>query len=322
MAVMRLSPAEKLARDLDWNLLRVFLALAEAGSVTGAGERLGLKQPSVSQALRRLEDRVGARLIDRGPGRFSLTPEGDRVLREAREVREAVLRLSESIAEAQAEVSGPVTLAMASHVVCPLLDQTLSAFHRAHPAATLSIEVMASREALARTMTRQVSFAICLLTDTPQPLETTPLYREFFGLFCGPGHPLFGRDGLQLADLQGQDSVSFQTDRMGDALQAVTNLRRAAGLEERTVGQSTHLEEVRRMIVAGLGIGPLPLHVVAEDVATRRLWRLPPLDAPPAIDVHLVWHAKPRHNRAEATLLSQLRKAIAATPMEARIYRG
>ena len=41
---MRLSPAEKLARDLDWNLLRVFLALAEDGSVTRAGERLGLKQ--------------------------------------------------------------------------------------------------------------------------------------------------------------------------------------------------------------------------------------------------------------------------------------
>ena len=66
---MRLSPAETLARDLDWNLLRVFLALAEAGSVTGAATRLGLKQPSVSQALKRLEDRVGHRLADAGVSR-------------------------------------------------------------------------------------------------------------------------------------------------------------------------------------------------------------------------------------------------------------
>ena len=61
----RISAPERLARDLDWNLLRVFLALAEAGSVTGAAERLSLKQPSVSAALKRLEERVGARLIDR-----------------------------------------------------------------------------------------------------------------------------------------------------------------------------------------------------------------------------------------------------------------
>ena len=48
----RISPAERLARDLDWNLLRVFLALAEAGSVTAAASRLSLKQPSVSSALK------------------------------------------------------------------------------------------------------------------------------------------------------------------------------------------------------------------------------------------------------------------------------
>ena len=42
---------ERLARELDWNLLRTFLVLAEAGSVTAAAERLSLKQPTVSAAL-------------------------------------------------------------------------------------------------------------------------------------------------------------------------------------------------------------------------------------------------------------------------------
>ena len=50
------TPAERLARDLDWNLLRTFLVLAESRSVTEAAEKLGLKQPSVSSALKRLED--------------------------------------------------------------------------------------------------------------------------------------------------------------------------------------------------------------------------------------------------------------------------
>ena len=301
---MRLSPAETFARDLDWSLLRVFLALAEGGSVTAAATRLGLKQPSVSQALKRLEDRAGHRLFDRGPGGFSLTAQGLALRPEA---------------EAAGEVAGEVTLALASHVVSPILDAGLRRFHRAHPRATLSIEVLPSREALARLARGQASLAICLMSDPIPALEAQVFYREFFGLFCGPDHPLFGRAGLRLSDLSGHAAVSFQTDRMGDALAAVTRLRARAGLTG-PVGQSTHLEEVRRMIVAGLGIGPLPLHVAAEDVAAGRLWRLPPYKAPPAIDVHLVTNPRARLNRAEAAFLATLRTCLAEHPPEARIY--
>lgn len=316
----RLPPAERLARDLDWNLLRLFLALAEAGSVTGAATRLSLKQPSVSSALRRLEERVGARLIDRGPGHFVLTPAGERLRAEAEEVRAAVLRLAGSLSEAAGQVSGPVSIALASHVVCPLFDRVLADFHRAHPTATLTVEVMASRDALATVANRRASFAVCLVDVRPQALDTVVLYREAFGLFCGPPHPLFGRVDVALADLAGRSAVSFQTDRAGDALHAVAAMRRAAGLDQRVIGLSTHLEEVRRMIEAGLGIGPLPLHVAADDVARGRLWQLPPLSDLPLVDVHLAWHPKARTNPAEAMLLSMLRQAVADTPVGQRIY--
>lgn len=320
MAMAPLSPAERLARDLDWNLLRVFLALAEAGSVTGAAARLSLKQPSVSSALKRLESRVGARLVDRGPGHFALTPAGDRLRAEAEEVRAAVLRLTGALASSAGQVAGPVTIALASHVVCPLFDDTLAAFHRAHPAASFTMEVMASREALGAVSARRASFAICLVSAPPPALETEVLYRESFGLFCGRAHPLYGRPNLTLADLAGQEAVSFQTDRIGDVLQSVTALRQLAGLGERVVGFSTHLEEVRRMIESGLGIGPLPLHVVAADLAAGRLWQLPPYSALPSIDVHLVWNPRARPNPAEAALLAALRQAIATTPLGLRSY--
>ena len=58
---------ERIARELDWNLLRTFVVLAESHSVTDAANQLRLKQPSVSTALKRLEDRVGRKLINRSP---------------------------------------------------------------------------------------------------------------------------------------------------------------------------------------------------------------------------------------------------------------
>lgn len=316
---MRLSPSETFARDLDWSLLRVFLALAESGSVTAAAGRLGLKQPSVSQALKRLEDRAGHRLFDRNAGGFSLTAQGLALLPEAEAVRAAILRAALAMAEAAGDVSGEVTLALASHVVSPLLDEALRRFHHAHPRATISIDILPSREALARVANHQASLAICLLSGPLGPLQSTVFYREFFGLFCGPGHPLFGREKLRLADLAGHAAVSFQTDRMGDALAAVTRLRVRAGLTG-PVGHSTHLEEVRRLILAGIGIGPLPLHVAEDDLNHHKIWRLPPYKTPPAVDVHLVTHPRARPNRAEAAFRTILQDLLADHPPASRIY--
>lgn len=316
----RLSSAERMARDLDWNLLRVFLALTEAGSVTAAAATLSLKQPSVSSALKRLEGRMGTKLIERRPGHFQLTPAGERLRIEAEEVRAAILRLTDAVAEVEGQASGPVTIAMASHVISPHYDRVISDFHRAHPAATFNIEVMASRDALAAVQARRASFAVCLVTNCPAGVESDVLYRELFGLYCGPTHPLFGKRDLGIADLAGLPSVSFQTDRVGDALQPVTEMRRAAGLEERIVGTSVNLEVVRWMIWIGMGIGPLPVHIAEDDVKNGELWPLPPYEGLAPIDVHLAWNPRKRLNSAEAALLGQLRGAIASIPFQERIY--
>ena len=314
------SGAERLTRELDWNLLRTFVVLAQSRSVTDAAQRLRLTQPSISTALKRLEDRIGKRLIDRAPGRFALTPAGELLFREAVEIHGAIYRLSTLMRDMTDEVRGHVRLAMASHVICPLFDRVLAEFHADHPGATLSINVERSADALAAVAARSATAAICLVHRRDPGLEYRRVYREFFGLFCGPPHPLFGRHGLTRADLAGHSTVSFETDRLHDALRSVTMLRAESDLNEQIIGTSSHLEEVRRMVIAGLGIGPLPLHVVARDVADGLLWRLPPYDTPPAIDVQLVWNPKALLNRAEQSFLDRLRARIENTPIEARTY--
>ena len=311
---------ERLARDLDWNLLRTFLVLAESNSVTDAAERLRLKQPTVSNALKRLEDRIGKKLIERSPGRFELTEAGRLLQREVIDIHGMILRLGTVMRDVTDQVRGHVRIAMASHVISPLFNDALTSFHTHHPLATLQIDVSASREATAAVLARRASMAVCLVKDPNPKLEYRRLYREYFGLFCGPTHPLFGRLNLTKQDLVGHSSVSFVTDQMGDALRPVTLMRAAAQLDERVVGTSAHLEEVRRMIVAGLGVGPLPIHVVRRDIEDGLLWRIPPYEDPPAIDVHVLWNPKAKMNRAESALLESLLEQINITPIEQRTY--
>ncbi|WP_112323165.1 LysR family transcriptional regulator [Oceanibium sediminis] len=312
--------AATVARQLDWNLLRTFVVLSESASVSDAAGRLGLKQPSVSAALKRLEMVLGKQLIDRGPGRFALTEAGEMLRREAMEINGQVLRLATLMRDVTDEVTGDVRIALASHVVCPLLDDALGDFHRTHPKATLSIAVHSSIDAIDAVASGRAAFAVALVRNHSPKLEYARLYRERFGLFCGPNHPLFGRPGLKPEDLAGFTAVSFDTDRLQDVLRQVALLRARVNLSDQIVGTSSALEEVRRMIIAGLGIGALPVHVAARDVRDGLLWPLPPHENLPAVDVYLTHNPKARLNRAEAALLGMVLKRIADVPMAERTY--
>jgi DNA-binding transcriptional LysR family regulator len=314
------TPAPRTAWQLDWNLLRTFMVIVQEKGVTAAADRLLLKQPTVSNALKRLETTLGRRLIDRGPGHFRVTEAGELLYQECVEIFGSVARLSVLMREVTDEVTGHVTIAVASHVVCPLFDEVLAEFHSRHPKATMSIEVATSVVVIDHVLRKQATLGICLVHRQLPQLEYRRLFREHFGFFCGPRHRLFGRAGLALSDLKGETSVSFKTDRLSDALRPVALIRAAAQLEDRVVGLSSHLEEVRRMIVAGLGIGPLPIHVVERDIADGLLWRLPPYDDPPAIDIYVVHNPRAHLNRAERSLRDALLEAIDTTPIAARTY--
>ncbi|TIT36298.1 MAG: LysR family transcriptional regulator [Mesorhizobium sp.] len=317
---MALPRPERLVWDLDWNLLRTFVVIAEVKSITRAAERLNLKQPSVSNALRRLEDRVGRRLVERDATRFELTEVGRLIYEQSVEVFGTISQLPLLMRGISDDVTGHVMIATASHVVSPLFDRALAEFHRNYPRGSITISVAASTEVAKQVRERRASFGICLVSQRDPALDYTMVYREFFGFFCGPQHRLFGKTGLTLADLRGEPSVSFQTDHISDALRPVALLRSEAKLNADVVGVSSSLEEVRRMIVAGLGIGPLPLHVARRDVADGMLWRLPPYDAPPAIDIFLLTNPDKAMNRAEKALLSGIQTLIAETPLQDRIY--
>ncbi|WP_292520367.1 LysR family transcriptional regulator [Mesorhizobium sp.] len=307
---------------MDWNLLRTFVVIAEVKSITRAAERLNLKQPSVSNALRRLEVQVSRRLVERDANRFELTEVGLLVYEQGIEVFGTISQLPLLMHGISDDVTGHATIAVASDVICPLFDRALAQFHANYPRASLTISVAPSAEVTKQVRERRASFGICLVGRRDPALDYEMVYREFFGIFCGPRHRLHGRNGLTLDDLKGESLVSFQTDHIFDALRPVALLRSEAKLDTNVIGVSSSLEEVRRMIVAGLGIGPLPLHVARREVADGILWRLPPYDTPPAVDIFLLVNPDKAMNRSEKALLSGLQALLAETPLEGRVYNG
>ncbi len=312
---------QKFPWTLDWNLLRTFIVVVEQQGITRAANFLGVKQPTISAALKRLEDTVGQKLVDRRPTHFTVTETGRVLYRECSTVFGAVSQLPGLLDRAENRISGHIGIVMTSHVVCRHFDDLLETFNRAHPDATYSIVVAESSEVLNRLRQNRATLGICLMRERDPALHAEVLFREYFALYCGPHHRLFGKEKIRLSELQGESSVSFQTDAESGPLHSVTHLREQALLRPELKGVSANLPEVRRMIVAGLGIGALPVHVAHRDVQAGNLWRLPPYTGIPAVDVFFVTNPNRSANPAESKLIAAIGKLIRTVRLEERTYQ-
>ena len=299
---------EKIARELDWNLLRTFMFIVQEGSITRAANRLLLQQPSVSQALQRLEARIGTTLIERGPSHFRITTAGQMLYEESAQIFGTISRAVLTAQNTPDELTGQVTLATLSRIESPHFDQILSDFHAQHQQVRFDISVMSSKDVQKTVLEKSASLGVCLVYDPHPKLTYSIMYRSYFGFYCGPSHPLFGRKGLTLDDLRGHSSISFRTDQLWDALRPVALLRARHRLDDQVIGYTSHLGEALRMITSGLGFGPLPSHTADPYVAQGRLWRLPPYSNELEIDIHLVRNPRARLNSAEMAFLEKDRQ--------------
>ena len=123
--------------NLDLDLVRTFVTIADTRSFTRTGERLGRTQSAISLQVRRLEDRLGVRLLARDPRRVGLTEAGESFLPKARRL----LRVNdEIIAEVTGEdLEGEVRLGAPEDFATVHLPDILGAFARAHPRVALAV---------------------------------------------------------------------------------------------------------------------------------------------------------------------------------------
>ncbi|KQY89772.1 LysR substrate-binding domain-containing protein [Brevundimonas sp. Root1423] len=123
--------------NLDIDLLRAFVMVAETGSFTRAAALLGRTQPAVSLQIRRLEDQLRSPVFDRGGRGFSLTTEGAGLLPQARRL----LRLNDEIVATlgEGDLAGEVRFGAPEDIATIHLPGILGSFARSHPRIKLSV---------------------------------------------------------------------------------------------------------------------------------------------------------------------------------------
>ncbi len=189
---------ESYERDLDLNLVRVFVIVAESGSVTQAAERLYLTQPAVSAALKRLTRAVGAPLFTRQGRGIVLTARGKRVLDRARPHLEGLLAAALSPAEFDPRSSERVVrLGLSDTNEAWLLPSLLSALASTAPRLRLVVVEVHFRSVAQALESSRIDLAVTIADDLPAGTSRRPLIEQgsMGGFVClfDPRHARLGK---------------------------------------------------------------------------------------------------------------------------------
>lgn len=251
---------------MNWNDLKVFLAVADTGTLAGAAKQLRQNHSTVFRRLNQLEADLGVRLFDRGPTGYVPTPAGERMVELAREADGAVQRIALELAGRDIQPAGKVRITTAANIARTILPPAIKFLRRQHPQISLEISVGDSDYDLNR---READIALRATTRPPEHL----IGRKVMDLcwwVCRAGTerspPPRSIEALKGKPFIGADAALMR-------LAAFQWLETQCGAD--IVVRANDLSTMAAYIAAGIGYGLLPSD--QPEKGLTRVLRLPDL---------------------------------------------
>jgi DNA-binding transcriptional LysR family regulator len=269
--------------------LRYFLAVAEQLHFGRAAAALHISQPPLSRAIRALEQRLGVVLFARSRRRVELTPEGTRLLGEARRLLGQLERTVQEVRGMARGEEGRLRIGFVSLADYGVLPGLLKAFKSARPGIALALREMLSPEQAAALAAGELDFGLLLppVSDA-EPLEHLVVQRERFVVALPSSHRLAaGKGKLAVSALAGEPFVMVPRDIAPGLYDIVTGLAAGAGISFNVAQEAIQMQTVVSLVSSGLGVAIVPgciANLGRRGVVYREI-----NDRHPRLDLWLAW---------------------------------
>lgn len=251
---------------MDLANLNAFIAIAETGSFSLAGERLHLTQPAVSKRIASLEQQLRVRLFDRLGREIGLTEAGRALLPRAYQILGVLDDTRRALTNLNGEISGRLTLATSHHIGLHRLPPLLRTFTRTHPQVALDIQFLDSEVAYEEVLHGRAELAVITLApETREPMRAKAIWNDPLDFVAAPEHPLARLDSVTLADVARHPAVFPGGNTFTHHI--VRRLFEREGLTP-NIGMSTnYLETIKMMVSIGIAWSVLPRTMLDDQVA-------------------------------------------------------
>lgn len=284
--------------------LEMFIALANERHFGRAAEACGVTQPSLSSAIRQLEDQLGVQLVYRGSRFQGLTPEGQRVLDWARRISGDMRAMRDEMRSVHAGLTGTLRLGVIPTAL-PMVAELTAPFTRTHPNLRVTVLSRTSAEILSGIESLDLDAGISYLDNEPLGrVHRVPLYQEYYRFLCHVGSHLADRTEVGWAEIAGEAlcllTGDMQNRRIVNAQLAEAGIRVQPSVESNsTIALVAHVKSGKWSSVV-----PWRLAQMFQDENLRSI----PLVRPEA--EHLVGLITPRRDPQTPVLAALIDEAV------------
>ncbi|UXH80161.1 LysR family transcriptional regulator [Roseateles amylovorans] len=288
---------------------RVFVEVAERGSLTQTAEHLEMSTAMVSRYLSAAEDWLGARLLHRTTRKVSLTEAGAAALPSCRQLLDVATDAAHLAAERGREPAGLLRITSSSSFAEAELTAALVDFQRQYAQVELVLSVSDKASDL---VGERVDLAVRLTNTLDPTMITRPLAKCRSMLCASPAYLALRGQPRTAEDLRQHRCIAH-------AFGIGKQYRFTRGDEtvEVPVSWSFHTNEtavLRRAVLSGAGIGMLPTYYLGDDLSTGRLVRLLPDHEPGVLGIHAIYLSRKHQPLALRLLVDFLAARFAGDP--------
>jgi LysR family hydrogen peroxide-inducible transcriptional activator len=303
--------------------LKYIVAVARERHFGRAADACFVSQPTLSVAIRKLEDELGMPLFERRSNEVTLTPAGERIVAQAQRVLDEAARIKEIAKSGMDPLKGALRVGVIYTIGPYLLPQLVRQLLKDAPEMPLLLTENYTVKLLELVKNGEVDVAIVALPLPDTGLVTQPVYDEAFMVAVPREHPWAARArrggsrrGVASEELKKETMLllgaghCFRDHVLGVCPELKRFSSEAEGIQKTFEGSS--LETIRHMVASGLGITVLPKSSVPEKPPRNSLIEYLPFRAPePDRRVVLVW----RKSFTRLPAIEALRRAILKCPL-------
>ena len=279
---------------IETRLLRQFIAVAEELHFHKAAIRLHMAQPPLSQAINRLEGKLGFSLFTRSKRGVKLTPAGGVFLDAAYSTLNELERGIEHARQVAEGIAGKLTVTAVSITYYASLLSSLRRFRETIPKVQLVIKEMPSASQAKAIVSGEADIAFMRkLPIAAQNVESRLLLNEQIVMALPADHPKAGAGQIDLRDFAGEDFV-FTPQALGSGYHSqLIALCEAAGFYPRVVQEAAQLHTLIGLVACGFGVALVPESIANSIMRDKVVFRrIGPVGAAPnpAIGLYLSWN--------------------------------
>lgn len=193
---------------MDWDDMRTFLAIARARTLSGAARALGVRQSTMSRRFEALERRAGARLLQKTPQGYALTPLGEAVLANAERMEAEAMAVERTVQGRDVALSGVVRVTTVEVLATHLLPHAVAAVQQRHPG--ISVDVLPETRSLSLSR-READLAIRMARFEGNELVCRRVGRLAHGLYASPAY--LAAHGAPAERPEGQAIITLLEDQ-------------------------------------------------------------------------------------------------------------